>query len=189
MSNLNLVKNLHSGKLDHIIQKQHEFEQWRLQETTRIEAKKQSLRRQTRQLESERAQLNIEKMRFQRKCESEENKIKREERLLEAKRMILQEELYKLAEEKKEFELQKSLHYQEGEVSGHREQKDTLRLHLPTAPGTLFFAGINSRSSLKRRYKELLKIYHPDNKYGDNEAILAINREYNSLMEQMKGKA
>ena len=47
--------------------------------------------------------------------------------------------------------------------------------------GGLFFRGVNNSVSLKKRYKELLKIYHPDNIGGDNEILLKINQEYEEL--------
>ena len=33
-----------------------------------------------------------------------------------------------------------------------------------------------------KRYKDLLKIYHPDNTHGDNNIVLAINEEYERLL-------
>ena len=38
--------------------------------------------------------------------------------------------------------------------------------------------------ALKKRYKELLKIFHPDNVCGDNEILLKINEEYADLKER-----
>lgn len=165
-----------------IIQKQHEFEMWRLQETERLESRKQNLRRQTQQMEQERIQLNIEKAHFQRQQEFQETKKKHEEHLLEMKRQILEGELYKLAEEKKQFEQKKSFYDQ---VEAY--QKEDLRVKPASIQGTMFFAGVNSQSSLKKRYKDLLKIYHPDNKCGDTDAIQEINREYQRLLAKLQG--
>ena len=44
-----------------------------------------------------------------------------------------------------------------------------------------FFAGISGPTGLKKRYRELLKIYHPDNEGGDDATVLLINQEYKSL--------
>ena len=165
-----------------IIQKQHEFEMWRMQETERLESKKQNLRRQTQQMEQERIQLNIEKAHFKRQQEFQETKKKHDEHLLEMKRQILEGELYKLAEEKKQFEQKKSFYDQ---VEAY--QKEDLRVKPASIQGTMFFAGVNSQSSLKKRYKDLLKIYHPDNKCGDTDAIQEINREYQRLLAKLKG--
>ena len=166
-----------------MIQKQHEFERWRIQETEKLESKKQKLRRQTRQMEEERMQLNIEKAHFYRQQEFELTKKKHEEHLLEMKRQILEGELYKLAEEKKQFEQKKNFYKQ---VDSY--QKSDIRTKPASVHGEIFFAGVNSQSSLKKRYKDLLKIYHPDNKCGDTDAIQEINREYQRLLEKMQQK-
>ncbi len=177
------VKNTPDKKSEKIIKMQHEFEMWRVQETERLESKKQNLRRETRQMEQERMKLNIEKAHFHRQQEFEETKKKHEEHLLEMKRQILEGELYKLAEEKKQFEQKKSFYDQ---VDAY--QKDDIRTRPASVHGAMFFAGVNNQSSLKKRYKDLLKIYHPDNKYGDTDAIQEINREYQRLLAQMQEK-
>ena len=35
--------------------------------------------------------------------------------------------------------------------------------------------------ALKKRYKDLMKIYHPDNICGDQEILIKINEEYEEL--------
>ena len=47
--------------------------------------------------------------------------------------------------------------------------------------GELFFIGVESKTALKKRYKQLLKIYHPDNLCGDTETLQEINRVYHRL--------
>ena len=46
----------------------------------------------------------------------------------------------------------------------------------------IFFRGVNDTESVKKRYRSLLKIYHPDNTNGDNDLVLAINEEYERLL-------
>ena len=41
-----------------------------------------------------------------------------------------------------------------------------------------FFAGCNSRESVDRKYKSLVKLYHPDNMDGDTAALQEINIQY-----------
>ena len=45
----------------------------------------------------------------------------------------------------------------------------------------IFFKGVEDTASLKKRYKALLKIYHPDNMHGDKDLLQAINTEYERL--------
>lgn len=49
------------------------------------------------------------------------------------------------------------------------------------------FQGINNVLTLKKRYKDLLKIFHPDNMGGDHEMIIAINEVYEDLRRSYEG--
>ncbi len=162
---------------EEIIRKQHEFEMWRMQETERLESKKQNLRKQTHQIEQERIQLNIDKAHFYRQQEFQETKKKHEEHLQEDFANY-----HEYSEEKKQFEQKKSFYDQ---VEAY--QKEDIRTKPASIQGTMFFAGVNSQSSLKKRYKDLLKIYHPDNKCGDTDAIQEINKEYQRLLARLQG--
>ena len=42
----------------------------------------------------------------------------------------------------------------------------------------VLFKGVSNPITLRKRYKELLKIFHPDNLCGDEEMVQLINREY-----------
>lgn len=52
--------------------------------------------------------------------------------------------------------------------------------------GTSYFAGVNDRKSLKKRYRDLLKIYHPDNENGDSNVSRQIQEEYEALSDKFK---
>lgn len=52
--------------------------------------------------------------------------------------------------------------------------------------GNSYFAGVNDRKSLKKRYHDLLKIYHPDNLNGDPTVSRQIQEEYKSLLNKFK---
>lgn len=47
--------------------------------------------------------------------------------------------------------------------------------------GISYFAGVNDMKSLKKRYRDLLKIYHPDNQNGDSSVSKQIQEEYDVL--------
>lgn len=50
----------------------------------------------------------------------------------------------------------------------------------------VYFAGVNDLDALKKRYHDLLKIYHPDNQNGDTMASQQIQEEYEYLMAKIK---
>lgn len=45
-----------------------------------------------------------------------------------------------------------------------------------------FFQGITDKASLRKRYLDLLKIYHPDNQTGDIEITRSLQKEYQELV-------
>ena len=42
----------------------------------------------------------------------------------------------------------------------------------------LLFRGVNNPLALRKRYRDLIKIFHPDNLFGDGELAGQINKEY-----------
>lgn len=50
---------------------------------------------------------------------------------------------------------------------------------------SLFFSGVKNTRALKKRYKDLIKIFHPDNGAGDTEVLQRINEEYETLKESL----
>ena len=42
----------------------------------------------------------------------------------------------------------------------------------------MLFRGVNSPLTLKKRYKDLMKMFHPDNVSGDSYMVQLINEEY-----------
>lgn len=49
---------------------------------------------------------------------------------------------------------------------------------------TAYFTGVNDMKSLKKRYHDLLKIYHPDNQNGDSTISQQIQKEYEALCKK-----
>ncbi len=110
------------------------------------------------------------------------------ERLFTMKWGVLEDEVRKLARERQEFKTWKE--QEEKRLSDMASEYD----RIAGGDGTevvqtaWFFCGIhNDESSLKKRYKDLLKIYHPDNPDGDNDMVQEINREYDKLYERICG--
>ena len=56
----------------------------------------------------------------------------------------------------------------------------------PKGPTTTFnfFAGCTSRESVDRKYKSLVKLYHPDNMDGDTAALQEINIQYSEAKKR-----
>ena len=105
--------------------------------------------------------------------------MKREKQLFETKWKILEEELSQLADEKKQMKKKRDFYRYVRE----QEVRDMLTVGTENVVrGELFFIGVESKSALKKRYKQLLKIYHPANLCGDSQTLQEFKREYLCLL-------
>lgn len=51
-----------------------------------------------------------------------------------------------------------------------------------------YFNNINTLDELRKQYRDLLKLYHPDNANGSTEATQQINAEYDQLFKILKNR-
>ena len=137
-----------------------------------------TLSEERRELEEQRRILDREKKEFFRKVEIEDRRLEQQKSLFEMKFQILEEELIKLAAEREEIEKKKAFYDMVDDFHAKAQRQ------LPdNQVGELFFRGVATQQSLKKRYKDLIKIYHPDNVDGDNSLVVEINREYDHLCQ------
>ncbi len=115
-----------------------------------------------------------------REFEARIHTLERQEKQFELKWDMLIRETQKLAADKQQFERKKKFYdqVQANSVDSYYEQDAVVQ-------GEMFFSGVSTQKALKKRYKELIKIYHPDGECGDTATIAEINREYEDLKTQM----
>ena len=138
-------------------------------------AAKLELEREMRDLENKRAAFLYE-------MDIKQKELDAQTQLFNMKWSVLEEETRRLADETKKAEKRRAFFervnsYQNG--SQGSDNKDNI------VNGEMFFKGVASPQALKKRYKDLIKIYHPDAEYGDNQTVQEINREYDSLRHAM----
>lgn len=146
--------------------------QWLLQNISGSARQRQELEWEWRKLAEERKQLEAEKQEFQKRQQLEEQRREQQNHLFEMKWKILEGELKKLAQEKQQLEIEKEQYgYCQDESGGP----------FPASRREMFFSGVDNELGMRKRYKDLLKIYHPDNINGDTAALQKINQEYDQL--------
>ena len=152
------------------------YRQWQFKEAVELEHKKQELTEERRQLDAERRAFEREKQEFYLKKQVEENRLEQDKKLFDMKWKILEGELKKLAAEKEQVARQRDFYryVNEYEYGSRFEAKNVIK-------GEMFFCGVDSEDTLKKRYKDLIKIYHPDNLDGDKDTIQEINSQYHKL--------
>lgn len=104
----------------------------------------------------------------------ERKRLKEEQSFFDKKLMILQTGFANLEMDRKAFNKEKAMF----------EQEKASNVVKPETAGSTFFAGITSYLGLRKRYRELLRIYHPDNMDGDNNISLLIKEEYERLKDK-----
>lgn len=166
------------------------FDNWCFQETVEMERKKQIIKKACEDLAKQQKLLEQERKDFFRKKEMEERRIEQEHHLFEMKWKILEEEMRRLADEKLQIKKQRAFfkrveEYEES-MQEDNAQEDFEKEMSGLIGDDMFFVGVKDISSLKKRYKDLIKIYHPDNVAGDTEALQEINREYEALQQRFR---
>lgn len=100
----------------------------------------------------------------------------RSKRLQIQKNIEYMEKIIAVYEEQKEYNFQKENNtYQEKKESMERQDENNS-----------LFAGCNDIESIRKRYRELMKIFHPDNSNGDNEMCQEIQSSYEQLCKKYK---
>lgn len=102
----------------------------------------------------------------------EDRRLKEERYFVEQKMAFLKDGFKKLEEERQKFEQEKK-HY-----TSKREPSYELSIEDSSAVELLFRSAMNNPLALRKRYRDLVKIFHPDNLFGDGELLRMINEEF-----------
>jgi hypothetical protein len=158
---------------------------WLFEEQVRIQAKNDELQEFShelqdlkRRLERQKDSLDIREKTIKKRFDDNEVFIAKKQKIIEDAYQQLAVDRKSLECERLNFEHERSK-YRRQKMSGSRttyQQADT-----SAYDNTSFFRGVDNEVDLRKRYKELLKIFHPDNKCGDTKTLLRIQTEYESL--------
>jgi len=148
---------------------------WLFQENIRLENERKELSLSREKFSDERIQFRREMDELSRQTLLERKRLKEESLFFEKKMAILQDGFRHLDEDRRSFEEQKKafaaerLRIGRQESSGGPASEEAVKL---------LFRGTNNPLALRKRYRDLVKIFHPDNLFGDEELAQMINREY-----------
>ena len=129
--------------------------------------------------ESEKEQLNKRMQELEqreRRVKLREDELERRSRLFDMQWKILEHELLQLAGEKERFNKEKAFYYEVKKYNKISDSGSDTRM-----AAKMFFLGVRDELSLKKRYRDLLKLFHPDSMNGDVHAMQAINKEYEEI--------
>lgn len=129
----------------------------------------------------ERLTFQEEMKALNKKVLTERRRLKEETSFFEKKLQILQNGFLQLDMDRKKFEREKRQFEDQKRTSSSYAGAGSYSKG--SAPD--FFKGVNNILGLKKRYRDLLKIFHPDNLCGDNDTVLEINKQYDSMRKRM----
>lgn len=154
-----------------------ELKAWLFRENIRLEASSKKLKDMEEQFLKEKVQFQEEMKVLNRKMAGERQRLKEDNLFFEKKMEILQNGFKQLDLDRRRLDK---------EWARLMAEKDLLDEHLlysGHSEVSVFFQGVRNPLALKKRYKDLIKIFHPDNVAGDKDVIQRINIEYERLKE------
>ena len=149
-----------------------EKKKWLFKENVRLQELSRNLEDERKLIEIQMGMLQRQQsknMLLKKQLESQREKKKK-------KWNILERETRQLAIDKDKFEREKLIYKDKVYREARRSMSNAENVKI-------FFKGVEDTTSLKKRYKALLKIYHPDNMHGDKELLQAINTEYEDYQD------
>lgn len=164
------------------IQELAEIKLWLFQENVRVENMRQEVEQYRKNVENER-QILMEQIKEQsRRNEQLNRELVRERQLFNKKWDVLEDGFRKLNEDKKQLHRERrNLQYDRERFLEERNRYRSESVRTPNGELALLFRGVTNAKTLKKRYKDLIKMFHPDNQGGDHDLIQVINREYANL--------
>jgi len=159
------------------IEQLEQIKLWLFQENIRIENEKEELEKKKKEFAQEKAILKRQISELECRNHIDQQQLTQEKMLFKQKWSILENAYRDLHEERKKVEIEKQQLIRENKYTGRHYSNS-----MTVSPG-FFFKGVDNSLALKKRYKDLIKIFHPDNIAGDNETVQIINSEYGLLKD------
>lgn len=150
---------------------------WLFKENVRIISAAKELEHMQEQFAREKEQFQEEMKTLNRKMAAEKERLKDNTLFFEKKMEILKGGFAELDMDRRRLEK---------EWARLEAQKEVMQQPVYGSGRDIsdLFRGVKNPLALKKRYKDLIKIFHPDNVAGDKEMIQKINREYESLKHE-----
>ena len=150
---------------------------WLFKENMRLTNERSDFEQARDKFLKERVKLRDELDELNRRTVLERKRLKEENLFFEKKMAILQDGFRQLEEDRRKFEREKRLMVEEMQARREETGKEA------SATGNsglveILFRSVSNPIALRKRYRDLVKIFHPDNLFGDAELAQMINKEY-----------
>ena len=151
---------------------------WLFQENIRLVTAQKELECLQEKFLKEKIQFQDEMKLLNHKISSERQRLKEDNQFFAKKMEILQNGFQQLDIDRRRLDKEWAKLSAEKELLSDRSSyENSLNV-------SVFFQGVKNPLALKKRYKDLIKIFHPDNLAGDKDIIQRIHREYENLKSE-----
>ncbi len=147
---------------------------WLFKESVRLENMESSLEERYARLEEDEMSFKSRMDAAERKLETATKKLTTDKAIFDQRLRLINNGFDQLNSDKKKLESE-YIRLEREKAYQRENEYDAL---------DLLFRGVNNPIALKKRYKDLMKVFHPDNICGDSEMVQLINQEYRSLCRQ-----
>ncbi|MBE5856337.1 MAG: hypothetical protein E7296_02035 [Lachnospiraceae bacterium] len=144
-----------------------ELKHWLFRENIRLQSEQRDLDEMKSRFIKERDEFRKEMDTLNHQMVIEHKRLKEEQIFFDKKMDILKNGFMELEAEKQKFNREK-LMFENNYLDAIGSEGEC----------EILFSGVTSSLGLKKRYKDLMKIYHPDNLCGSEKVVQLINREY-----------
>ena len=142
-------------------------------ERIKLDNEKKNQEEMFKKIQAERESFREEMRILNSKVLNERKRLKDEQTFFDKKFDILKNGFASLEMDRKAFEREKNAY-----LSGRNNTP------LNNQNISYMFSGVTSYLGLRKRYKDLMKIFHPDNLDGDERMVIAIKEEFEKLKER-----
>ena len=147
---------------------------WLFKESVRLENQESALSERYERLMKDEMSFKTRIDEAEKKLETATKKLNNDKALFDQRLRILNNGFDQLNSDKKKLE-NEFIRLEREKAFQREDEYDAL---------DLLFRGVNSALTLKKRYKDLMKMFHPDNVSGDSYMVQLINQEYSALCRQ-----
>ena len=154
---------------------------WLFQENMRLQKEQKELDTAKDKFLKERVRLRDEMDELNRKTVIERKRLKEESMFFDKKMEILKAGFLQLEQDRKILERERR-DFEQEKFEQISEQYESECVSEDAV--SLLFRNANNPLALRKRYRDLIKIFHPDNLFGDAELTLSINKEFSRRRDQ-----
>ncbi len=157
-----------------------ELKSWLFRENIRLVTAAAELQEKQEKFEQEKIQFKEEMKSLNHRMDVQRSQIRKSNELVEERLEIIKDGFRKLDMDRRKLDKEWA------RLAAQKElRQEQVYYDYGAHPEiSIFFHGVSNPMTLKKRYKDLTKIFHPDNVAGDTEMIQKINIEYEHLKRE-----